>query len=147
MTRTDMQRVRALTNEEALELHSLISENRNVNEVPFARSLKDSYICNGNQARLERCMRTESHYAATGGSHLAAKELGAKLKRRVTAGDGRKSEGGRVRDTHQDDADIGWIPFDEQYPNTGEQFSGELEIECRCHDEFSFKESLEEEGE
>ena len=44
------------------------------------------------------------------------------------------------RPTHQEDIDLGWIPIDEAYPNTGEMFSGESEINCYCHDEYGFDE-------
>ena len=32
------------------------------------------------------------------------------------------------RPTHQEDIDLGWIPIDEAYPNTGEMFSGHYRI-------------------
>ena len=32
---------------------------------------------------------------------------------------------------------FGMEPIDEAYPNTGEMFSGESEINCYCHDEYS----------
>lgn len=134
-TNADLMRVRALTTSESLDLYKLIDENRYVNERAFSKKLKDSYICDGDQARLKRCKRTESHRASTGGAFGYAKEVGAEEKSRLTAGDD------RVREEHQQDADEGWIPIDEPYPYSGEIFAGENSINCRCRDLFKFTKS------
>jgi hypothetical protein len=85
--------------------------------------------------RLETIDRTETHRAENGGQFAYGGETGANWKHRI----------GRYvapwpRDTHQADIDVGWIPYDEVYPNTGEMFSGESEINCYCKDEYGFGE-------
>jgi hypothetical protein len=59
--------------------------------------------------------------------------LGAEEKRRLTAGDD------RVRDSHFEDSEVGWISINEEYPYSHEQFAGEIDINCRCTDEYRFK--------
>lgn len=79
--------------------------------------------------------RTEIHRAEEGGARGFVAENGAKWKRRIG-----RYVGPWPRETHLADIDLGWIPFDEVYPNTGGMFSGESEINCYCHDEYSWDE-------
>ena len=127
--------VRSLSETDVRRLRGYVWMERGKTPGEFAAAMKDRYVFDGGGARFETIFRTETHRAVQGGSNGLANESGATWKRRI----------GRYvdiwpRPTHQEDIDLGWIPIDEAYPNTGEMFSGESEINCYCHDEYGFGE-------
>jgi len=132
--------VRSLSETDVRRLRGYVWMERDKTPGEFAAAMKDRYVFDGSGSRLETIFRTETHRAVQGGASGLANESGATWKRRI----------GRYvdiwpRPTHQEDIDLGWIPIDEAYPNTGEMFSGESEINCYCHDEYSFDEEMPEE--
>ena len=133
-TNTDMKKFRALTTEESLKMHDLIGENRDVNEVEFAKQPGVLQLVDGNGYRARMTKRTESHGATEEESYYYALDNGATEKERITAGDD------KVRDTHSEDADAGRIPIDEPYPASGEMWPGEKDINCRCRAAYYFDE-------
>jgi hypothetical protein len=118
-------------------LKPILADNLNMGEAEFARKYADSV---SSPDRLEVIKRTESHRASMWSQNEHQKSIGARWKRRLTAGDGRVSEGGRVRDEHQDDADEGWISFSDPYPYTGEDYPGSDSVNCRCTQLVKFSE-------
>ena len=118
-------------------LRGYVWMDRNVPKEEFLDSLKSKYIFDGEESRFARIFKTETQRADNGGSRGYVEQNGATWKRRI----------GRYvypwpRPSHQADIDIGWIPFDERYPNTDEMFSAESEINCYCHDEYAFTEEM-----
>ena len=126
-----MKFVKDLSETDVRRIRGYVWMERDKTPGEFSDAMKDRYVFDGSGSRLETIFRTETHRAVNGGTFIL-NEDNANWKRRI----------GRYvdilpRPTHQDDIDLGWIPIDEEYPNTGEMFSGESEINCYCHDEFS----------
>ena len=96
--------------------------------------LEDSYICDGNGTRTQRCDNYESHHADMSGGGDMAIDAGANEKFRQT------KEDDRVRDEHRQDSEAGWIPIDEAYEFSGETISGDSSFGCRCVDLYRISE-------
>lgn len=134
-----MKFVRSLSETDVRRIRGYVWMERDKTPGEFAAAMKDRYVFDGSGSRLETIFRTETHRAENGGAFML-NEDNANWKRRI----------GRYvapwpRETHLADIEEGWIPYDEAYPNTGEMFSGESEINCYCHDEYGFGEEMPEE--
>jgi SPP1 gp7 family putative phage head morphogenesis protein len=127
-TRTDMKRFRALTDSEATKVFAKVVDNPGVHEKVFARQLKDSYLCDGNQVRLKNIKRTESHNAASGGGYGFAKDSGATKKTWMTAGDKRVRPAHRIMQGET-------VAIEKPFSN-GRMYPDE--IGCRCWLEYGF---------
>ena len=129
-TRTDMTRFRPLVDAEAKAIFDAVVKNPGLHEKVFAQKLKNSYIADGDQARLRNIKRTESHNAASGGGWGFAQASGAKTHTRHEVGDKRTRPSHRVMMGETK-------PIDEPYSN-GEMYPGEKDINCRGWETFSF---------
>jgi uncharacterized protein with gpF-like domain len=121
--------VTSLSDTDTQRVIDLIKENPYLHEDAFAKQYGDSFP---DDVRLETIDRTERHRANQYSYNEFAKKAGATYKQRVTAGDD------RVRDTHTEDAEAGWVPIEEDYPASGEAFPGSDDINCRCSQMISF---------
>ena len=128
--------VKSLSETDVRRLRGYVWMGRDKAPSEFTGWLQQRYVFDASGGRLETIDRTETHRAENGGNYILNGD-NANWKRRI----------GRYvapwpRDTHQEDIDLGWIPYDEAYPNTGEMFSGESEINCYCKDEYGFDEEM-----
>ncbi len=131
-----MKFVKDLSETDVRRIRGYVWMERDKTPGEFAAAMKDRYVFDGSGSRLETIFRTETHRAENGGAFMLNGD-NANWKRRI----------GRYvapwpRETHLADIEEGWIPIDEAYPNTGEMFSGESEINCYCHDEYGFGEEM-----
>jgi hypothetical protein len=125
------QLIKTLTQTDIKSLGTQIQDNFNLTPKAFARKFADQYPCS--EKRLEVIKSNEYHRATQGGMDAMQGKAGATWKRRVG-----HPEGIYPRETHQEDIDAGWIPFDEPYPYTDEMYPGESEINCKCYQIVSF---------
>jgi hypothetical protein len=132
--------VRSLSQTDVRRLRGYVWMERDKTPEEFAQAMKDRYVFDASNKRLEVIFRTEVHRAEEGGTHGFVGENGARWKRRIG-----RYVGVWPRETHRADIAVGWIPYGEVYPVTGEMFSGESEINCYCHDEYGFEKERPEE--
>ena len=128
--------IKTLTDTDVDRVIGLIQDNPSMHEDAFKDRYEESF---SSDVRLDVIDRTERHRAKMYAYNETADDAGATWKRRLTA------EDDRVRDSHNEDMNAGWIPFDEPYPDTEEMFPGEKEINCRCVQQMAFSEEMPEE--
>jgi hypothetical protein len=120
------------------QLTRFLWKNSGEHERPLAkRILKQeptlAYLVDNKEYRLRAIKRTETHRATMYGSWKYSADWGAETKTRGEAGDG------RTRPSHR--AQIGiTVLINEPYPD-GEQYPGEMSINCRGHNIFNFDKS------
>lgn len=120
------------------QLTRFLWKNAGEHERPLAkRILKQeptlAYLVDNKEYRLRMIKRTETHRATMYGSWKYSADWGAETKTRGEAGDG------RTRPSHR--AQIGiTVLINEPYPD-GEQYPGEMSINCRGHNIFNFDKS------
>lgn len=124
-----LQFVKDLTTTDRIKLKAMLFSHFGDREEKFAKFVKEnSYLCDGNFARLKLIKRTETHTATEGGAFLTAYNAGAQYKEWHTAGDN------RVRERHRQlEGNIRHItqPFDNGLLVPGEP-------NCRCFIVYSF---------
>lgn len=129
---TNMQRA------DQKQLTRFLWKNSGEHERPLAkRILKQeptlAYLVDNKEYRLRTIKRTETHRATMYGSWQYSRDWGAETKTRGEAGDG------RTRPSHR--AQIGiTVLINDPYPD-GEQYPGEMSINCRGHNIFNFDKS------